>query len=633
MDKVQININTPVKSYEELSGFNIEESGSSLVLTFENVGDVIGLKKGEIIILRRYLYGENGIPEIIELNLTILDIDYVNRKVFLPSVDGYSVYIKKIYSSNIDTGSTIVEFEEPHNIFFQDSFINPMTFYNIDGDELFSIENGNYTVHCMTKYSHSPVASNEYYRFLYDEVNCDDDEEIYEYIYLPESISRNHLLLSGVSRTILEDAKYVSFKYNPFYYTSSTNQGLLWRDTFYGRLLDYLNIEREKESRVVFLKKCNYWSIGIDLNSDSNESELGYEDSYNVSLLDEIIEDLMPGTIDMERLKYQPIIVNEDSYEMATGLTFYFHFRKRKEIPDEERIIANSRLTSGNVYYDSWFIDEDSNDTWWNGYSVGNITDENYEDNFKEDKFEEFYNNNGIKSDLLAYLNFTDNDIYFRKKKVAKTFIRLSFYTSKDPIEQKLLFYSTVFLDGGELYGKYIKQLAFMREEEKKKTTPSFVSETEDGKDEVNEVVKVISIDNSLNGIDPNRIDSKIEITNEYNRFKSSEGFNIYLFAEDQRALNENIENSGRTIYMKVEFNHAGNGKTIPMIMWPKEGHNFIPLTIENFVENLYIPVNISYLKNEDKYVYNIPNAMNNDGNIGLILFEPKLSNLPDNNV
>ena len=87
------------------------------------------------------------------------------------------------------------------------------------------------------------------------------------------------------------------------------------------------------------------------------------------------------------------------------------------------------------------------------------------------------------------------------------------------------------------------------------------------------------------------RLDTKIVLTNEYDRTKSSEGFNLYLFAEDK---NINLENAEKTIYMKVEFNHAGNGKTIPLIMWPKnERGEYIELTTENFIENLYIPIKL----------------------------------------
>ena len=79
-----------------------------------------------------------------------------------------------------------------------------------------------------------------------------------------------------------------------------------------------------------------------------------------------------------------------------------------------------------------------------------------------------------------------------------------------------------------------------------------------------------------------------------------------------------------RTIYMKVEFNHAGNGKTMPMIVWPKSGETYVPLTVNNFIDSLYIPIKLTYING--KYVYYIKDAYRNeDGNISLVLFEPKL--------
>ena len=190
--------------------------------------------------------------------------------------------------------------------------------------------------------------------------------------------------------------------------------------------------------------------------------------------------------------------------------------------------------------------------------------------------------------------------------------MRLLFYTSTDPLEQKLLYYSTVFLDGGDLYGKYVKQLLFMEE------NGLMASATN-----LNAAVVFCSA-NTVSG----RVDTKINITNEFDRTKSAEGFNIYLFKEDK---NLNLENGEKTIYMKVEFNHAGNGKTTPMILWPRavdsDGNpteQYSALTVDNFIENLYIPVKLTYI--DDRYVYYLPTAENgSDGVISLVLFEPKL--------
>jgi hypothetical protein len=215
---------------------------------------------------------------------------------------------------------------------------------------------------------------------------------------------------------------------------------------------------------------------------------------------------------------------------------------------------------------------------------------------FNASAFNDFISARGRWSDMLGYLNFSDEDIYYRKSRVSMSFIRLSFYSSPDPIEQKLLYYSTSFLDATSLYGKYMKQYVVKSEEE------------DDG-------LPIVFYDNNIVSA---RLDTEIVIRNEYQSEKSSEGFNLYLFADDADGVN-----SERTIYMKVEFNHAGNGKTIPMIMWPKSGGSYKALTADNFMDSLYIPIKIGYING--KYVYSIPDAEVEGNNLRLILFEPKL--------
>lgn len=425
-------------------------------------------------------------------------------------------------------------------------------------------------------------------------------------------------------------------------------------------------------SQSKLLKEGAYWDVNIGLSSYSEENSLGTEDYFSTAYIKEVEDSLIPQVIDMERIKFCPmaysansntklykwttkdnvtnkiiytnswigeentelyglvdvydknntklkldvvfagnnclmsedatyISTNEiirDDLNIATSITFNLHFRKRLEVNDITRK-NNSMSTSGNVYADGWYIDPDNTDyIWWNGM--------NYNDSeFNQIEFNKFIEKNGEVSDLIGYLNFTDSDVLNRKKKVSQSFLRLSFYTSKDPIEQKLLYYSTIFIDTNVLYGKYIKQLLF----------------TED-----NGVLNEVDNKNAFFVFyDENpdiRLDTRIVVTNEYDRTKSAEGFNLYLFEADKNiGLNENGE---RTIYMKVEFNHAGNGKTLPMIMWPKSGSEYTALTVDNFMDSLYIPINLTYFNG--RYVYYIPDAFKHEnGNISLVLFEPKL--------
>lgn len=618
MDKIQINITTPIQTLQELSDFTMVKSGSSVMVIFNQIEDIININEGDELMFKRYLYREDKSVDILECELTVQNVDYPNKSFLIPFIEPEFIPIEEIYVSNTNSGNTIIELFENHDVFFQDNQDNPITFYDNEFNKIYPIDPNEECVgHNLTLYSHDPFLEDIFLTSYYDLEDC-DETRVYNYSFLPELVSRKRLLISGVTAENIDGAKYVSFKFNPFYWYNNNGVCATWSDVLYNNFPNY-NVNFGNESHVELVKRCDYWETKLGLDNDSNETELGSEDSFGHKMLDEIVEELIPDIIDMERLKYQPIVFSDGIIQMATELNFYFHFRKRKELGNNinARLTENSPLTSGNVYYDTWIVDEDAEDTWWNGYNNDGS------EIFSSSAFTNFFNNSGKKSDLLGYLNFTNNDVFYRKKKVSKTFIRLSFYTSKDPIEQKLLYYSTIFFDGGELYGKYLKQYLHLKEEERRDTAPDFTSKVDD--DGYPEHVKVVFSD----GPSDRRVDSKITVTNEYNRLASSEGYNIYLFAEDQKVLKEGLENTGKTIYMKIEFNHAGNGKTIPMIMWPKDENGvFVPLNIDNFLDSLYIPVNLHYIENEGRYVYTIPGTENATGGMDLILFEPKLDEM-----
>ena len=76
---------------------------------------------------------------------------------------------------------------------------------------------------------------------------------------------------------------------------------------------------------------------------------------------------------------------------------------------------------------------------------------------------------------------------YIKKRNYLNLLYVYHFYNSKNPLNQMLLFYSTIFFDTNDLYNKHINGKA---------TTSSFT------------------------------------VYNRYNRDKSSEGFYLYLFPE-----------------------------------------------------------------------------------------------------
>lgn len=340
---------------------------------------------------------------------------------------------------------------------------------------------------------------------------------------------------------------------------------------------------------VSLLKYTNYMDLGVVLEQDYDAKRMFQEYQVNEQFVKKIKSTIIPDFIDFEKIKYTPAY-SGDSVYLATGLTFNLHFRTR--VQDR-----NDRYK----FDPTWHLNEPV-DTWNNnGVNSTPVKRKNlYAD-------ENFVNS----SNLIGYLDFDDDDIYNQKNRVKQSFLRISFYDSTNPLEQNLLYYSTIFIDTGDLFGKYVKRKAWMEEASDKRSsmlTPVVWSPT--------------------GATDPvPAVTSQLIVNDEYDMTRSGEGFNLYLFKQDAP-----IEISEEPIYMKVEFNHAGNGRTIPLIFWRKDENNEpIKLNIGNYIKNLYIPV--WYGLTDKGYVYFFEGT-ETERNNGLVwendrlvlnLFEPKL--------
>lgn len=397
----------------------------------------------------------------------------------------------------------------------------------------------------------------------------DIDKSLYDYgIVVDGNITDDMLFVKDIEGGLesIYPGMYVEFPFDSIFYYDNSGFGLLW-DTS------------------VAYKDVSYYNVPVGLATDDEWRNMYQDVIVNDIFVGKVIGNLSTDPIDMEKIKYIPAYKEGDELIKITGLTFNFHFRNRL---DEE----------------GWHTTPET-EGWNNGITSGNM----YSD-------EDLLN----KSDLVSYLDFTDNDIENQKKKVSKSFMRLSFYDSIDPVEQRLLYYSTVFLDAGTLFGRYVK----------KKRDAYDRKEQWDEADDPKHIVK------KEGETEEDRVSSQITITDEYDLTKSSEGFNLYLFAADAEETNEE-----KTIYMKVEFNHAGYGRTIPFVGWPREGEEgpVKKLTISNYLkEGLYIPLVISHFVTEDgltdEYVYRFDRIegskvggaikIEND-NLIFNLFEPKI--------
>lgn len=656
MEKITLSLNTPISTSQNLNVTNMIERDGELLVTLGN-RDCYEIFEGDKLTFRRCIE-EDGIKNSVEINeeVTVLseDADHVIHTT-IPRMG--RIYLNRAYGSfeteNIDGIEYVfLRSDDNHNIFAQDLEIpvqQEIYLYDDFGNLVDTISG--ISIPIMSSFgrylSGGTIQTDEYgeryvsggqfrtvgnnhivnsgdcITLVREDDTCGKDFDkikIYSYEFLPQFFSRNMLAVTGLDPSKFDIIAYFETKFNPFYYYTEeidedTNP---YRQCYFYGDVWWENIENGEHPEDELYINCGttfsalsrpdfFWKIGTGLMNDINTDLLGSEDLYDRFTDSQIQENLIPPFIDMERVKYVPVVFTGDNYTIATGITFDFHFRKR-EFATPDNISENTTLTQDNVYVDGWNIKEDEwNTAWWNGMDYSGTT-------FNRSKFDNFLNTSGSTSDLLGYLNFTDSDVFYQKMKVSQTFVRLLFYTSPHITDQKLLFYSTIFLDGGELYGKYLKQLQFI---DGKDDESLF-----DYNEELNkENVRVVFCNSfAVSG----RVDSELNVTNEYDRTRSSEGFNLYLFADDAE-ITDSAESEDRTIYMKVEFNHAGNGKTIPMISnWPVDDRGrHVGLTTDNFIDSLYLPVKIRQI--DGRYVYYMPSAVNDGENIRLIFFEPKL--------
>lgn len=273
-------------------------------------------------------------------------------------------------------------------------------------------------------------------------------------------------------------------------------------------------------------------------------------------------------------------------------INFNLHFRTRN--------MTNWKVNDGNTDVsvsgtaDNWFITD------YEPYK--SIIESALTDNTLSDEYKDYVDDLMMEtSDLLYLLYFTDDDVYYQKSRLAKSFLRISIYDSIDPQTQSLLATSTVFVNEHDLFKKYIdysrrginkflmiNENSFV-ETNKIKTRTEMFALSKKGKCSGESVVNYdeewykdgfgrndggegdykkgyesgicINFDESV------RLSSRLVVDNKYDTDTSSEGFYIYMFREYSKKLHP------KDIYMKIEYNHAGVGKTIPL---------FVPMNLDD---------------------------------------------------
>jgi hypothetical protein len=249
-------------------------------------------------------------------------------------------------------------------------------------------------------------------------------------------------------------------------------------------------------------------------------------------------------------------------------------------------------------------------------------------------------------SDLLGFLYFTTDDVKNSREKLRKSFLRLTFFDSKNPESQNMLGTSTLYFNcnryldtlytnhDGYHYELTAKSTQFDRTES---STPDSNADKIDWQfdnaptvlSECFVIPETSDVNNASSylyiGDENLKLDSRIRVTGRNSSNESSEGFYAYIL----KAFAD--KNEDKTIYMKAEFFHAGLGLKIPMVV-PTMGESdeygnisykairdddWNTILIEEFkngyelnsvFERLYIPINIRYSKRDRKFVYSIEN-------------------------
>lgn len=392
----------------------------------------------------------------------------------------------------------------------------------------------------------------------------------------------------------------------------------------------------------------------LDFNSGGNplQSDVVENEFYQAER-DKVINKI----VDMERDVYIPKVLkdgvyagSESDFRDISEIQINLHFRTRDE---NWKVQEDAKM--------GWDLQSSAKTNWF-------ITDYYPYKDILEDS------NDGRKplldtaSELMGLLYFENGDIYYQKSRVANTFIRLSFYDSIDPQSQSLLHTSTVFMDEHMLFKKYV--------DNSKKGVRQYLGVSDKEIDDYNAVVtnrivvngepldedykhdkpkeeptpptkKVLS---AVTLDDEHRLSSRFTIKNKYATDTSSEGFYLYIFKEYSPNLKP------KPIYMKVEFNHAGIGHTIPFmrpmifsggtndeVWYPKSGITLSNtgdvktlkegIRLQDFYSQIYIPLYavFDYKNREYAYVFDDRYVKVDDNGVAqLNLFEVKIKDESD---
>jgi len=192
-------------------------------------------------------------------------------------------------------------------------------------------------------------------------------------------------------------------------------------------------------------------------------------------------------------------------------------------------------------------------------YPINSTGDTSFIDslNFRLHFFNDINNNWDVEPTKISNIGFTEADVVNRRKSLEKTFIRLSFYDGNDLKTQNLIYFSTIFVDSSAMYTKYLTDGVTISG-----LTSEFIVEN-----------------------------PKLSL-----KIKSFEGYNLYLFKNDIP------KDTTKTIYLRVDFNNASNGRSTLFTNGKPENVN--GYTMGELYNNMFFKINCSYDYSKNIYLY-----------------------------
>ncbi len=350
------------------------------------------------------------------------------------------------------------------------------------------------------------------------------------------------------------------------------------------------NMASEDIGTILFLKK-HLTGLNIPLqqvfSTDMHKDEI-IKEKFIEAETKKAINDY----VEMEKDVYHPVVLNGNKFENVKEIRFNLHFREHRG--------------------DDWIAEPDSfwNGTYINGNGKSVLMNYCNMENYGFFSYKGKANSKDKQSDNLSYLNFSNNDVKFQKNIIKKSFLRLSFYDSPRQTDQHLLQFSTIFMDSGRLFGKYTRN--FLRNGVYSRLVlSSDEGETKIGLDGIRVDREPYITNITDDEIENYRLSSQFSVKDRYSSLASSDGFYLYLWKDNDLGFTPS------DIYLKVEFNHAGYGRTIPFMMPYKDNRGIKSFQdilddwnenggygIRKYIKYSYIHFKYKYDKETQRHIY-----------------------------